>query len=141
MKKKKKSLAHFVEFYLLIPLFFGIGLQMLIISAPSLDVMSAIQANGVYPDPEQYPDGNLPIGTVEGDFLSIFMKIILAITSTITLVVLIVSGTLYIINFGDEEKLNMAKSLLNYAIIGVIVIVIAYSIIAGVANLRFGNRS
>lgn len=67
------------------------------------------------------------------DAITVLEKIInwlLGIVAALGLLALIVGGVLYIISFGDEKKTSTAKSIIFWAIIGIVVVGISFSIIS-----------
>ncbi len=54
---------------------------------------------------------------------------ILGIAAGITILFLIVGGIYYITAAGDEKQMGEGKKIVNYAIIGLVVILISYSIV------------
>lgn len=54
---------------------------------------------------------------------------VLGITAGVTVLFLIVGGIYYITAAGDEKQMGEGKKIVNYAIIGLIVILISYSVV------------
>lgn len=149
MKTNKILTSSFFTLFLGIPLLFGVAATFLMsssirafpnssLSATLISISGNLQA-GVFPDPDELPDGNLPQGNIETDFLPSIINILLALVSTILLGALLTSGTLFIIHFGDEEQLKTAKGILKWSIAGVIIILVAYAVVQGVTKLQFNK--
>lgn len=63
---------------------------------------------------------------------------LLGLTSIIALVALIVSGFMYILSIGDEGRAEKAKKVILYAIIGLIIVLVSFTIIAVVREALTG---
>lgn len=60
---------------------------------------------------------------------------VLEISGSIALFMLIVGGVMYITSAGDEQKVATAKKIFNFTIIGLILILLSYSIIKVVSDI------
>ncbi len=148
MKSKPSFFSAFSRIFLQVPVLAGIALALILLTATEafqhlyvaqmLSDISLLTAD-VFPDPDKIPDGNLPQGSVESEFLLAVINIILALTSTIMLGAMLFAGALFVIHFGDEEKISLAKGIFKWSIAGIIVILVAYSIIQGITQLTFTN--
>lgn len=143
MKKKHTFSPGFWQVFLILPMLCAIVL--FVLSDTILEPHNPMFTSGtlradVYPNPDEIPDGRLPTGNLESEFLPAIIDILLALTSTVVLGVLLTSATLYIINFGDEEKLKTAKSLWRWAVAGVAFIIIAYVLVEAVTALNFARN-
>ncbi|MBI5413968.1 hypothetical protein HZA38_00435 [Candidatus Peregrinibacteria bacterium] len=144
-----KISSHSIHLFAIIPLLFGVAIQVFAFTATPLQntISQKVSTNNsvspnvfearVIPTKEQRPNGNPPEGNIETEFLPAIIKIVLALMSTATLGVLIVSGVLFVVNYGDEEKLKHAKSLLVYAVVGIVLVVIAYAAVEAITKLTF----
>jgi|GEM_PF-4454115 len=147
--KKRPLFFGFINLFLIIPFCCGIALTFFLqldrAAFPNSAIATALQTfpqalrAGVYPEPDEIPDGNIPQGTIEKDFLPTFINILLALISTIDLGAMLFSGTMFVIHFGDEEKLKMAKGILKLSVVGLIIILVAYAIVQGVTQLTFNT--
>lgn len=63
---------------------------------------------------------------------------ILALVSSIIILVIIIGGLMYISSAGDEEKLRASKNMIFYAIVGLAIILVSYALITEVTNLLKG---
>lgn len=140
---RKTSLSQLLSLFLVLPLLIATTLGTLQLTSStgdsgslSAEIFSFLRAD-VYPPADMRADGNLPQGEIESEFLPAIIKILLALMSTVILVVLLVSATLYIIHFGNEEQLTTAKALMKWCIVGVLIIVIAYAVVEGITQLTF----
>ena len=71
-----------------------------------------------------------PIKT--SDFAKIIENVllwVLGVSGSIALFTFILAGVMYITSAGDEQKITTAKKLFNFTIIGLILILLSYSII------------
>lgn len=145
--KQKLFSSSFLTLFVQIPLLFGFAMTFFLnsslkafpdssLSATILSLAPELQA-GVFPDPDEVPDGNLPQGNIESEFLPSIINILLAIISTVLLGTLLTAGTLFIIHFGNEEKITTAKGIIKWCFAGIIIIVVAYALVQGVTNLTF----
>ena len=62
------------------------------------------------------------------------IKWMLGIAGVLAIAVIVSSGLMYVTSAGDKDRTNRAQQTLTYAIIGLIVVLIAYSIVTTVAN-------
>ncbi|MEX2055199.1 MAG: hypothetical protein WD972_03365 [Candidatus Andersenbacteria bacterium] len=75
-----------------------------------------------------------PLGSTSiNSFLTSVISYILGVASLLALLALIVGGTRLIIGFGNEDQLKSAKTIIKWAIIGLIVVVLSYVIVRLVA--------
>lgn len=81
---------------------------------------------------------DLTILTVEGRVVTL-INYIISIIAIVAVVMIIYAGYLYVSSSGDEKKLGQAKSLILYAVIGLIVVVVSYSIVGFVNSLITGS--
>ena len=72
-------------------------------------------------------------GECDGDALSAFLKrivnILLFLVGTISVIVIIIGGIRYVTSGGDQAQITGAKNTILYAVIGVVVAVMAYAIV------------
>ncbi|MEX0649697.1 MAG: pilin [Candidatus Andersenbacteria bacterium] len=66
---------------------------------------------------------------IETTLLENIINWLLSISAVLALLALVVGGMMYIISFGDEAKVKKAKSIIIYAITGLIVVGISFFII------------
>ncbi len=62
-------------------------------------------------------------------------NIIVGIVGSVAVLALIYGGLRYVISAGNEDDIEKAKNIIMYAIIGIVVIIIAYVIVQGIAGL------
>jgi lysylphosphatidylglycerol synthetase-like protein (DUF2156 family) len=72
--------------------------------------------------------------TLSGIILSV-INIILALAGLIAVLVLIIGGFRYVTSFGNEEVTGQAKKMILNAILGIIIIILAFVIVRVVQNV------
>jgi hypothetical protein len=78
-----------------------------------------------------------PDAAVGGDFATVvisFINYFLLFLGLLVVTVIIYAGVLLVTAQGSEEQINKAKSIILYAVIGMIIIMLSYSIVALVAG-------
>ena len=73
-----------------------------------------------------------------GEILEKATNWILALVSSIIILVIIIGGIMYISSAGDEEKLRTSKNMIFYAIVGLAIILVSYALITEVTGLLGG---
>lgn len=72
-------------------------------------------------------------GQCDGDRLSEFLKeivnILLFVIGTISVIMIIVGGLRYVLSGGDSNSVTAAKNTVLYAVIGLVVAIMAYAIV------------
>jgi cytochrome bd-type quinol oxidase subunit 2 len=64
-----------------------------------------------------------------GDLLKQISTGISLLVGTLSVIMIIVAGIMYLVSAGDPQKVNTAKSALKYAIIGIVLSIIAVPIV------------
>jgi len=77
------------------------------------------------------PSGSSSVSELVGKVL----EWVLGIAGSIALFMLIIGGTMYITSTGDEQKIATAKKIINWTLIGLVIILTSYSIIAILDNI------
>ncbi|HEX5430008.1 MAG TPA: hypothetical protein VFX17_02955 [Patescibacteria group bacterium] len=72
--------------------------------------------------------------TLSGLILEV-INIILALAGLIAVLILIIGGFRYVTSFGNEEAVGKAKKMIINAIIGIIIIILAFVIVRVVTNV------
>jgi cytochrome bd-type quinol oxidase subunit 2 len=87
------------------------------------------------------PQGiNLPLiggGTVKG-FIVTLINLVLVVVGLIAIVFLIWGGFRYITSAGNEESAEKAKKTIQNAIIGLVVVILSYTVIIAISNFLGG---
>lgn len=98
-----------------------------LLALASLHTQTALAA--FVPDPEECPTDTL---CDDIDIKEVAIKIVdwlLGFVGVIAVIVFIYSGILYLLSGGNEEHTGKAKKAMLYAIVGIIIIFLAYTII------------
>ena len=78
--------------------------------------------------PQGLPGGKLP------DLIAGVVKTALVVVAVIALASIVYGGFRYITSRGDEREVEEAKNIITYAVIGILVIGLAYAIVSFVIN-------
>ena len=73
------------------------------------------------------------------DFISRLVRIFLAVVVVVVILMIILAGFRWMLSGGDEEKRKKAQSALINAIIGLVIIFLAYAIVSFVINALVGS--
>lgn len=57
------------------------------------------------------------------------IKVVLSVVGVVAVVAMIIGGVMYIISSGDASKINRAKNIIMYGLIGLVVSLLAYAIV------------
>jgi len=79
---------------------------------------------------------------VFGDTNSVFERVVnvlLFLVGSISVIMLIVGGIRYIVSSGDQNQVTGAKNTIMYAIIGIVVAVVAYGIVNFLLGRLYGT--
>ena len=79
---------------------------------------------------------NLPTGSWQ-QILSDTIKLLLAVSGTLSLASFTVGGILFLSAQGDESKVGNAKKLILYSLLALGIIATSYAIVLGVSQLQF----
>ncbi len=82
---------------------------------------------------------SLPHGDIANELIPSIIRVILSLFAVLLTIVAIWSGVLYIAQFGDEEKLNKAKKLLIWSLVGVAITAVSYAFVSGIVNLDWNQ--
>ena len=88
-------------------------------------------------------DGREAAGVVEGSLLDLLfqaLRVFLIFLAVIALAALIWGGVLYIISLGNDQDIQKAKKIIIYAIVGLVVVMLAGLVVNVVINI-FGLGS
>jgi len=113
----------FKVFIALLPIFILLAVP-LTASAVPLDTITKIAT-----------DVGLPKYASFGDFFLDLIKLALAIVFLIAVVFIIIGGYRMITSAGNEETITKAKSTLTWALIGLVVVILAWIITAAITEL------
>jgi hypothetical protein len=68
------------------------------------------------------------------DILATVGSALALLTGSISVIVLIAAGIMYMVSAGSEELVTKAKNMIKYAITGIVVAVVAYALVTFVIN-------
>ena len=60
---------------------------------------------------------------------------LLGVAGSLALLILIISGTMYVASSGDEQRATTAKKMFNYTLIGLALILMSYAIIVVLSGI------
>lgn len=86
--------------------------------------------NGVFENPTGLNSTN--------ELVTSIVNWLLGITSALVILFLVVGGIMYITAAGDEQKTEQAKKIITYCIIGLVIILISYSVVLALNSIIFG---
>ena len=81
-------------------------------------------------------DGN---STDLPSFITNIVNILLFLAGAVAVIVIIIGGIRYVMSSGDAGQVQSAKNTILYAVIGLIVVIMAYAIVNFVINQFQGN--
>jgi glucose uptake protein GlcU len=87
-----------------------------------------VSANITLPGGTGLPDSSI------GAVLANVTRFVTAIIAVLAILMIVVSGVMYITSSGDQGRVDSAKKMLTYAIIGLIVSLLAYVIVIAVGQ-------
>ena len=81
----------------------------------------------------------LPTTETFGGLVTIVVQILLVVAGSVAVIFLIVGGYRYITASGNEEQTEGAKKTMTGAIVGIVIIALAYAVIAIIVNILQDN--
>ncbi len=81
--------------------------------------------------------GNVPEGDVLDDFLPGIIRILMRFASLAVLISFLISGVLFVMAFGVEERITKAKHMLYFSLIGFAIVTLAFAIVKAVTQIDF----
>lgn len=90
--------------------------------------------------PDNLPTLSEQSSSAEGTINTItlnLVEIILFASGSIAVLILVIGGVRYIASFGNQEAMDEAKKTIKFAIIGLVVIILAYAIVTNVINILY----
>ena len=107
---------------------FGILFSTILLPAPAFAETPTPQSTNYGLDPTAtaatFDTGKTDIKVIIGNII----KAILSFVGVILILLLIIGGLMWMTSAGEEEKVKKAKSLITNAVIGVLIVVLAYTI-------------
>lgn len=78
-------------------------------------------------------DLNIPQGTPD-NALATILKIVFAMAGAISIVVITVAGLQMVLSQGNPDQVNKSRNAVLYAVIGLVICVVGYSLVTFVIN-------
>lgn len=63
---------------------------------------------------------------------------LLTFAAALTIMILIIGGIMYIGSWGDDKRMQMAKKIIMYAVMGLVIILISYAVIITLDKIANG---
>jgi len=99
----------------------------------ALNAINAVNSKLLAPD----QPGNVPNPDILTDFIPWLIRTFFRFASLAVFISFIVSGVMFVIAFGVEERVTKAKHILYYTLIGFSFITLAFAIVKAVTNIDF----
>ena len=77
---------------------------------------------------------NIPKPTTDAGKLDFILSIIFGMLGLIAVLVIVIAGFKYILSKGEAREMTNAKNMIIYALVGLVVCILAYSIVLFVIN-------
>lgn len=104
------------------------------VAAVGIDPLSEICSQGGNANSAVCQDRRAEPDTGLYDFIETVVNTILLILGSVAVIMLVVGGFRFVISGGDQAAVNRARDTIIYAIIGLIVAMVAYSIVGFVLD-------
>lgn len=78
-------------------------------------------------DPDSTTTVNIPTGSADS-LLANGLNLVYFLAGVAAIVVIIIAGIMYTISSGDAGRMTKAKNLLTYAIVGLVVVLVAFTV-------------
>lgn len=102
----------------------GLGVAVLPASAGAIDVFNQA-CNGNQSNPVCQSTRN----TNTGGVVQSAINILLYVAGVAAVIVIIIGGIMYIVSHGDASRIKAAKDTILYAVVGLVVAILAYAIV------------
>jgi hypothetical protein len=111
-----------------------IGLA-IVLAAPIFlkEILTIFGGSGI--NTSEIPSTTLTLAGVAGKVLDLLLSIL----GIVAIISLVVGGGMYLTSYGDEKRIGTAKSIVTYAIIGIVIALAALVIVQQVGNLLGEN--
>ena len=90
--------------------------------------------------PENLPagrEGDASVETKVTDIFAFVTNLILYASGSVAVLLLIIGGVRYIMSFSNQEQMDAAKKTIKFALIGLIVVILAYAIVTNIIDLIY----
>ncbi len=82
-------------------------------------------------------EGTVPQGDIVKDIIPQFIRLLFRFAWLAVFIAFVVSGVMFVTAFGNDERLNRAKSMLYYTLIGFAFVTLAFAIVKAVTDIDF----
>jgi len=96
--------------------------------------MPFVHHGNVLPGPEEDEDGSIYL---EQKFLPKFINAILIFLMSLSILMIIVGGLMFIFSSGDQEMTTRGKTTIMWAIVGVVLTILSYAIVQFIIGIDF----
>ena len=90
--------------------------------------------------PDNLPAGREADASVEAKITDIFgfaTNLILYASGSVAVVLLIIGGIRYIVSFGNTEQMDAAKKTIKWALLGLVIVILAYAIVTNIIDIIY----
>lgn len=92
-----------------------------------------------------YRPENLPGADASGispetkvnDIVNYLINLVLYASGSIAVLMIVIGGVMYVTSLGDSEKAEKAKKIIQYALIGLFTVILAYAAVTNVISLIY----
>jgi hypothetical protein len=92
-----------------------------------------------------YRPANLPGADTSGippeakvnDIVNYLINLVLYASGSIAVLMLVIGGVMYVTSLGDQEHAEKAKKIIQYALIGLFTVILAYAAVTNVISLIY----
>ena len=94
-----------------------------------------VRSGGILPGPDRnYSGGDY----IKKKFIPKFINTTITLLFSVSIIILIISGVMYIIGSGDQDAIKKAKDMSLWAIAGTILAIFSYAIVKFIIGINFG---
>lgn len=130
---------NFAILFVLIPILFGVLISFIGVEGHNLFSSSFVSERGddVIPDRGGSHAKNLPDTDITTGFIPFAIRIILSLVGLAITCMVIYSGILFVIHFGNDEQLTKAKKMLMWSLMGLAFIAFSYAIVYAITTISW----
>lgn len=89
------------------------------------------QAKTVFPNGTGIPDG---IQNPSSSIITTVMQLVFGLAGAVAVLIVTFAGTQYVLSQGDPQKVAKAKQTIIFALVGLVIIILSYSIVSFVVT-------
>jgi len=79
----------------------------------------------------------VPPETKVNDIVNYLINVILYASGSIAVLMLVIGGVMYVSSLGDQERAEHAKKIIQYALIGLFTVILAYAAVTNIISLIY----